>query len=119
MLKIAPMDIQQQIEQKLMGAFNPLHLEVIDESHQHSVPDGAQSHFRAVIVSPVFVGMSRVERHKKVYKTLLSELDGMIKAFSVLTFEPTEWMGKEHKLPSSPPCMGGSRHDNPVEVPAK
>jgi BolA protein len=105
------MDMKQQIEQKLMDAFNPVHLEVVDESHEHSVPQGAQSHFRAVLVSPVFKGMTRVERHKKVYRALLVELDGLIKAFSVLTFDPSEWVGKEHKLPPSPPCLGGSRHD--------
>ncbi len=101
------MDMQQQIEQKLMNAFDPVHLEVIDESHEHNVPEGAQSHFRTIIVTDQFTGKSRIERHKKVYRALLVELDGLIKAFSVLTFDPDEWVGRERSLPSSPPCMGG------------
>ena len=102
-----------QIEQKLLTAFEPVHLEVIDESHQHSVPDGAQTHFRVVLVSPAFAGLNRIQRHRRVYQVLAEELEGLIKALSVLAFEPSEWGGKEHSLPLSPPCLGGSRHDKP------
>ncbi len=106
------MNMQQQIEQKLMTAFSPVHLEVVDESHQHNVPEGAQSHFKAIIVSDHFQGKTRIERHKHVYRVLVEELDGLIKAFSVFTYDPSQWHGKERNLPSSPPCMGGSRFDN-------
>ena len=108
------MDIQQQIEQKLMTGFNPIHLEVIDESHEHNVPKGSKTHFRVVIVSPNFEGKSRMERHRKIYRELRVELDGLIKTLSVLPFDPTEWVGRERLLPSSPSCLGGSRHDMPV-----
>lgn len=103
--------MQVQIEQKLLTAFDPVHLEVIDESHQHSVPEGAQTHFRVVLVSPAFIGLKRVQRHRRVYQVLAEELEGLIKALSVLAFEPSEWEGKEHRLPVSPPCLGGSRHE--------
>ena len=106
--------MQTQIEQKLIDAFSPVYLEVVDESQQHSVPKGAQSHFRAVLVSALFAGMTRIERHRKVYHVLNVELDGLIKALSVLAFDPAEWVDKGHKLPDSPPCMGGSRHDADV-----
>ena len=92
-----------------MEAFDPIHLEVIDESHEHKAVKGAQSHFRAIIVSPHFVGKTRLERHKKVYRALLVELDGLIKAFSVLTYEPRQWKGKECSLPQAP-ALGNLSH---------
>ncbi|MCU7948134.1 MAG: BolA/IbaG family iron-sulfur metabolism protein [Candidatus Thiodiazotropha sp. (ex Cardiolucina cf. quadrata)] len=45
---------QKTIQQKLQSAFSPLHLEVINESHMHSVPEGAESHFKVVVVSEAF-----------------------------------------------------------------
>lgn len=95
--------MQQQIEQKLINAFDPIHLEVIDESHEHKMPRGSQTHFSAVVVSEYFMGKTRIERHKKVYRALLQELDGLIKAFTVLTYDPRQWQGKECSLPLPPP----------------
>ncbi|HCP04161.1 MAG TPA: BolA family transcriptional regulator, partial [Pseudomonas sp.] len=42
--------VQQALEQALQ-ALNPAHLELINESHMHSVPPGSESHFKAVVVS--------------------------------------------------------------------
>ena len=50
------MNRKETIEQKLREAFSPLHLEVADESHMHSVPEGAQSHFKVTVVSERFDG---------------------------------------------------------------
>ena len=46
--------VSQNIKNKL-GVLNPLHLEVVNESHRHSVPDNAETHFKVVIVSENFV----------------------------------------------------------------
>jgi BolA protein len=110
------MDIQQQIEYKLTKAFEPVHLEVIDESHEHKVPKGSKTHFRVIIVSSMFSGMHRIDRHKKIYRVLLVELDGLIKALSILTFGPEEWADRPRVLPQSPPCLGGSRHDTQAKT---
>ena len=107
--------IKEQIEQKLLDHFAPLHLEVIDESHGHNVPNGAQTHFRVVLVTPVFVGLNRVQRHKKVYTVLHEELSNLIKALSVLAFDPSEWASKQNNLPASPPCLGGGHNNKPKE----
>ncbi|MFT6388496.1 MAG: BolA protein [Cellvibrionaceae bacterium] len=93
------MNMQQQIEQKLIKAFDPVHLEVIDESQEHKMPRGSQTNFRAVVVSECFVGKSKAERHTKVYRALLEELDGLIKTFTVLTYDTRQWQGKECSLP--------------------
>ena len=50
------MSVQQRIETKIRTALAPSHLEVINESHKHSVPPGSESHFKLVIVSPTFEG---------------------------------------------------------------
>ena len=106
------MDIQQQIEHKLIATFSPIHLEVVNESHGHKVPKGSQTHFRVVIVSPEFMGMTRINRHRTIYQKLSIELDGLIKALSILAFSPDEWASEGRELPESPPCLGGSRHDS-------
>lgn len=58
------------IEARLMHAFSPIHLEVIDESHQHVGHAGHQGggrHFAVVIDAACFHGVSRVEAHRKIY----------------------------------------------------
>lgn len=103
------MDVQRQIEQKVTAAFDPVHLEVSNESSQHNVPPGARTHFRVAIVSAAFIGKSRVQRHRAVYRELQAELDGPVKALSLLLFDPDEWADREPVLPVSPPCLGGDR----------
>lgn len=106
------MNIQEQIEQKLKAAFQPVNLEVENESYRHQVPEGAETHFRAVIVSSKFSGKKRIERHREIYRELSVELEGPVKALSVSAFDPVEWAERNRVSPSSPPCMGGSNHDN-------
>jgi stress-induced morphogen len=42
------------IETKLTDALHPDHLEVINESHMHSVAPGSETHFKVLVVSPTF-----------------------------------------------------------------
>ena len=37
--------IRERIEEKLRAAFQPVFLEVVDESYRHNVPAGSESHF--------------------------------------------------------------------------
>lgn len=43
--------IREQIEEKLRTAFDPVFLEVVDESYRHNVPAGSESHFKVVLVA--------------------------------------------------------------------
>ena len=52
--KGAIMGVADTITEKLKAAFNPEALEVIDESGNHSVPEGAESHFKVIAVSADF-----------------------------------------------------------------
>jgi BolA protein len=62
-------DRMKDLEQRL-AALSPTHLEIIDESHLHAGHAGSQngaSHFRVVIWSEQFAGLSSVARHRLVY----------------------------------------------------
>lgn len=99
---------KQTIEAKLQAAFSPIHLEVIDESHMHNVPDGAESHFKVVVVSDAFDGDKLITRHRKVNQALKSEL-GEIHALALHTMTPDDWFNKGGTVADSPPCLGGSK----------
>jgi BolA protein len=101
------MQIQKQIEQKLRDQFAPLHLEVANESHMHDVPEGSESHFRVVLVSPQFEGQALIKRHRAVNAALETELKGQIHALALHTMTPEEWFAKGGEAPESPPCLGG------------
>lgn len=101
--------VRQTIEQKLRDAFGPMHIEVDDESHMHSVPDGAQSHFRVVLVSEAFDGKPLIQRHRAINKLLAEELAGGVHALALHTMTPEEWFAKGGQAPESPPCEGGSK----------
>lgn len=103
------MRMQQTIERKLAAAFAPLHLEVQNESHQHSVPQGSETHFRVVLVSAAFAGKRSVARHQEVYRLLAAELAGGVHALALHTYTPEEWAERAGAAPASPACMGGSK----------
>ena len=96
------MDMQHRIESAL-GALQPEHLSVLDESHMHS--RGLQTHFKAVVVSEQFSGLNRVKRHQKVYAAL-GDLMGEFHALALHTYTPEEW-AEIGTAPASPTCAGG------------
>ena len=82
------------ITEKLAQAFTPESLRVLDESHQHEGHaghrPGGQTHFRVYIVSEVFQGKSRIERHRMVNATLADELQGGVHALAIHANAPGE-----------------------------
>ena len=52
------MSLQALIEEKLRAELEPCHLEVINESGMHNAPAGAESHFKVIVVSEKFEGVS-------------------------------------------------------------
>ncbi len=100
------------IESTLRQALSPLHLEVLDESHMHSVPEGAESHFRLTVVSDRFAGEKLLARHRQVNKLLAAEFNAGLHAAALHTWTPEEWFQKGGRIPESPPCLGGSKTDD-------
>ena len=105
------MTVQQAIERQLQDRLSPVFLEVVNESHQHSVPPDSETHFRVVVVSENFHGRSRVARHQQVYATLAGELQGPVHALALHTYTPPEWAQRQQEAPASPECRGGSKAD--------
>jgi len=106
------MSIQQQIEDKLNGAFSARHLEVLNESHMHSVPPNSETHFKVVLVAPEFEGKRQVARHQLIYRLLAEELAGPVHALALHTYTAAEWQLRAGEAPASPQCLGGSKHDH-------
>ncbi|KAL8184858.1 UNVERIFIED_CONTAM: hypothetical protein K2H54_030995 [Gekko kuhli] len=98
------------IQAKLREALQPVHLEVIDDSHMHDVPRGSETHFRVVVASPRFEGLSLIHRHRLVNDILQEELAGPVHALSIQAKTPQQWE-KNPTLSQPPPCLGGSKHD--------
>ena len=100
------MSIQATIERKVTEALAPSHLEVVNESGNHNVPPGSESHFRVVVVSDAFDGKRLIARHRSVNGVLADELAGAVHALALHTYTPEEWSARE-AAPESPACRGG------------
>lgn len=100
---------KETIERTISASLEPLHLEVVDESHMHSVPEGAESHFKVLVVSEAFSGEKLVARHRAVNKLLAEQFQQGLHALALHTWTPDEWFEKGGAAPESPPCQGGSK----------
>src|SRR5207244_9086526 len=98
---------QQLIEAKLREKLTPAHLEVINESHMHSVPKGSETHFKVVVVSSRFDGLSPVKRHQLVYAALAEEMKCGVHALAITSRSPDEWAARP-EANASPKCHGGN-----------
>ena len=82
------------ITEKLIKAFTPESVEVVDESHQHAGHaghrPGGETHFRVYIVADAFRGKSRLERHRMINETLVIELAGGVHALAIHASAPGE-----------------------------
>ena len=90
-----------------LSALQPEHVEVIDESHLHS--RGLETHYKAVIVSPLFEGRRAIQRHQAVYAAM-GGLMAQVHALALHTYTPAEWEA-DARVPDSPRCRGGGKHD--------
>ncbi len=104
------MSMQQTITEKLTATLTPSHLEVINESDNHNVPPGSESHFKLVVVSEEFDGQTLLGRHRRINGILADELQGGIHALAIHAYSPQEWADKNARSPESPPCLGGGRN---------
>lgn len=102
--------VENRIRTLLIDTFAPVHIDVLNESHMHSVPKGSESHFKVTLVSEAFVGKRQVQRHQAIYAALAGEFEQGLHALALHTFSPTEWQADINQVPDSPNCLGGSKH---------
>lgn len=85
------MNTADTIEQRLRHRLKALEVAVEDESALHAGHAGAASggrHYRVRIVSGLFAGKTRVQRHRMVYAALAEEMGGAIHALALTTLTP-------------------------------
>lgn len=102
------MSVENEIRQKIEAEFSVDFLEVVNESHGHNVPAGSESHFKVVLAAKEFSHMSKVQRHRAVYRVLADKLASGVHALALHTYSPEEWSQRD-TAPSSPPCMGSEK----------
>lgn len=100
------MSVAQQLQNLLQQALPEIqHLEVQDESAAHA--RGSESHFRLTLVTPSFISLSRVQRHRLIYHHLEQPMQH-IHALALHTYTPDEWAARDKTTTASPACAGGS-----------
>lgn len=106
------MSVQESIERKLAEGLEAVHLEVVNESGQHNVPPGSESHFKVVVVARDFEGKNLVSQHRMVYDLLGSELKSQVHALALHTYTEEGWRASHGTAPMSPPCLGGKSRES-------
>ena len=85
--------IQTEIENNLTNEMDLLHLEVENESPNHNVEPGSESHFKVVVVSDEFIEKRLVQRHQMIYRILKEQMT-KIHAIAIHAFTKDEWRKK-------------------------
>ncbi|XP_077288860.1 bolA-like protein DDB_G0274169 isoform X2 [Arctopsyche grandis] len=98
--------VESAIRHKLQRQLTAHHVEVVNESHMHNVPEDAETHFKVLIVSQQFDGLTLLRRHRLVNDILSYELRHGIHALSIITKTPDQWTDNQPIEPS-PACRGG------------
>lgn len=73
-----------EIQETLVETFPDADVEIEDLT-------GTKDHFQVTVVSDVFDGKSRVERHRMVYAPFQEEIGGPIHAFSIKAYTRDQW----------------------------
>ena len=81
-----------EVKELLSNYFKTAYIEIIDDSKNHVGHSGntGGAHLNLEIVSVDFEGLSRVERHKFIYKCLKGFIPAKIHALKVIALSPSE-----------------------------
>ncbi len=81
------MQLEEEMRRRLVAAFAPSWLEIVDESEGHrghgGWREGGGTHWRIRLEASSLAPMSRVERHRAVHAALGPELIGRIHALAL------------------------------------
>lgn len=102
------MTVRQIIIEKLENLTTNLELSVVNESYQHSVPPGSETHFYIFMVSDFFEKMPLVQRHQTIYRTLDFEMKNGLHALRLQLYSISEYASQAYTKKPAPACMGGS-----------
>lgn len=86
------MSTEQIIRDIIEKRFNPVHYELINESHKHAGHAGddgsGQTHFKLMVVSHAFSSLNRVEAQRAVLDALDLAFDSGLHAISLKLSAP-------------------------------
>jgi len=109
-MSVQPRTRESQILRKLNEALNPVHIDLANESYRHNVPEGSETHFKVLVVSSQFEGLSLVQQHRLITSTLEEELATGVHALAIKTVTPEKWQASGGTIAiSTPQCLGGSK----------
>ena len=81
------MSVADEIRARLVQAFEPRSLSIVDESERHrghsGWREGGETHFRVAIAADAFQGMNRLARHRAVHGAIGSDLMQRIHALAL------------------------------------
>ncbi|MCB0271583.1 MAG: BolA/IbaG family iron-sulfur metabolism protein [Bdellovibrionales bacterium] len=75
---------KEKIQSVIQGALAGAQITVTDLT-------GTSDHFQVLIVTDEFEGLSSIQRHRKVYDILGSDVGGAIHALSLKTYTHQQW----------------------------
>ena len=88
------MSMKDRMERKLLAEFEPVALEIIDESELHrghgGYREGGETHFKVVMRSDKLRGMSRVARQRAVMQCVHAELQERVHALALDVAPPKD-----------------------------
>ena len=92
-----------RLQRALEERFSSDYLSVEDESHNHG--GRVDSHFKVIMVSAEFFGLSRVARHRLLYRCLEGELAQGVHALALKLYTPEEWRAIDPETLVPPACI--------------
>lgn len=89
------MSFSQSIQNKIEQHLDPVSVEIINESHLHaghqeSFDGTGETHLRIKVVSKVFEGMTRVNRHRQINALVADEIAQGLHAIAIDAKAPNE-----------------------------
>jgi BolA protein len=103
------MERQQQLEALIKANFTSDYVDLVNESHMHSVPKNSETHFKLTLVTKDFEGVNKVKRHQRIYSLVNPLMEQGLHALALHTYTPDEWQAINETSPASPNCKGGSK----------
>jgi BolA protein len=94
--------LYSSIEKKLKLQFNPIHLEIIDDSSKHRSHQAMvgntfpETHFKVTIVSSQFEGVALLKRHRMINEILKDEFQRGLHALQLYPKTVQEFEKQSH-----------------------
>lgn len=105
------MSRKERIEQELTNKLSPSFLSVENESGNHHVPEGSETHFKVTAVSAQFTNLSRIARHRMLNELLSTEFTQGLHALSMHLYTEDEWAKMHDSVLKSPSCKDGYKNN--------